>query len=80
MAGFTFIKAVITVFIITFPKTGEDITRSAIANIMNSIIAIILIRGTNIRDTPATLQERKNGGNETYNKGEWRYKSRQKAT
>jgi hypothetical protein len=66
MAGFTFIKVVSTVFIITFRKTSEDITRSDIANITNSIIAIILSRGTNIRDIPGTPQERKNGGNETY--------------
>jgi hypothetical protein len=65
MAGFTFIKVVSTVFIITFRKTSEDITRSDIANITNSIIAIILSRGTNIRDTPGTPQDRKNGGNET---------------
>jgi hypothetical protein len=65
MVGFTFIKAVITVLIITFRKTCEGITRSAIANITNSIIAIILSRGTNIRDTPGAPQERKNGGIET---------------
>jgi len=65
MAGFTFIKVVSTVFIITFRKTCEDITRSAIANITNSIIGNILTRGTNIRDTQGTPQERKNGGNET---------------
>jgi predicted ThiF/HesA family dinucleotide-utilizing enzyme len=65
MAGFTFIKAVSTVFIITFRKTSEDITRSAIANITNSIIAIILSRGTNIPDTQGIPQERKNGGTET---------------
>jgi hypothetical protein len=64
MAGFTFIKAVSTVFIITFRKTSEDITRSAIANITNSIIAIILIRGTNIRGTQGTPQEGKNGRDE----------------
>ncbi len=64
MAGFTFIKAVITVFIITYRKTSKDITRSNIANITNRIIAITLIHGTDIRDTPDTLQEGKNGGNE----------------
>ncbi len=64
-AGFTIIKGVITVLIITFRKTGEDITRSAIANITNSIIAIILSPGTNIRDTPDNPQKRKNGRNET---------------
>jgi hypothetical protein len=65
MVGFTFFKAVITVLIITFRKTCEDLTRSAIANITNSFIVNILSRGTNIRDTPGTPQEKKNGGNET---------------
>ena len=65
MAGFTFMVAVDTVFIITLRKTSGDITTSATANITNSIIAIILTRGTNIRDTPGTPQDRKNGGNET---------------
>lgn len=69
MAGFTFIKVVITVLIMTFRKMREDITRSVIANIMNSIIAIILRRETNIRDTPDNPREGKNGGNETIKHG-----------
>jgi len=36
MADFTFIKAVSTVFIITFRKTSKDITRSDIASITNN--------------------------------------------
>jgi hypothetical protein len=65
MAGFTFMKAVRTVFIITLRRISEDITTSATANITNSIIVNILNRRTNIRDTPGTPQGRKNGGIET---------------
>jgi hypothetical protein len=65
MAGFTFTKPVITVLIIPFRKMCEEITMSDIANIMSSIIVIILSPGTNIRDTLDTPQERKNGGIET---------------
>jgi len=65
MAGFTFIKVVSTVFIMTFRQTSEDITRSPIANITNSIIENILTLGTNIRDTQGTPQEKRNGGNKT---------------
>ena len=65
MAGFTFMRAVRTVFIITLPKTSEDITTGATANITNSTIVNILSRGTNIPDTPGTPQDRKNGGIET---------------
>jgi hypothetical protein len=65
MAGFTFMRVVRTVFIITLRKTSEDITTSAIANITNSTIVNILTRRTNIRDTPATPQDRKNGGIKT---------------
>ena len=79
-AGYTFIKAVITNLIIMFRNSCKDLTRNAIANITNSIIAIILVRGTNIRDTPGTPREWKNGRNETSNKEEWRHKLRQKAT
>jgi hypothetical protein len=74
MADFTFIKAVSTVFIITFRKTSKDITRSDIASITNNIIAIMLSRQTNIRDIPDIPRERKDGGNETSYKEEWRYK------
>ncbi len=65
MAGFTFIKVVSTVFIMTFRQTSEDITRSPTANITNSIIENILTLGTNIRDTQGTPQEKRNGGNKT---------------
>jgi hypothetical protein len=65
MGGFTFMRAVRTVFIITLHKTSEDSTTSATANITNSIIANILSRRTNIPDTPGTTQDRKNGGIET---------------
>ncbi|OGQ00153.1 MAG: hypothetical protein A2026_16350 [Deltaproteobacteria bacterium RBG_19FT_COMBO_46_12] len=65
MAGFTFIKVVSTVFIMTFRQTSEDITRSPIANITNSIIENILTLGTNIQDTQGTPQEKRNGGNKT---------------
>jgi len=65
MEGFMFMMAVRTVFIITLHKTSEDITTSATANIMKSIIANILNRQTNIRDTQGTPQDRKNGGIET---------------
>ena len=65
MARFTIIKAPSIGFIITFRKHSKDITRNAIANIMNSIIVIIIIRGTNIRDTQGTPQEWKNGRNKT---------------
>jgi len=65
MAGFTFIKVVSTVFIMTFRQTSEDIMRSPIANITNSIIENILTLGTNIRDTQGTPQEKRNGGNKT---------------
>jgi hypothetical protein len=65
MAGFTFMRAVRTVFIITLHKTSDDITTSATANITNSIIVNILTRRTNIRDTPGTPQDRKIGGIET---------------
>ena len=51
MVDFTFIKAVISVLIITFRKTCEEITRSGTEKIVNSIIAIILTGGTNIRNT-----------------------------
>jgi hypothetical protein len=43
---------------------------SAIANITNNIIAITLTRGTNIRDTPASSPEWKNGRNEILTKEE----------
>jgi len=52
MANFAVMMAVRTVFIITLRKTNEGITRSATANITNSIIAIALTRGTNIRNSP----------------------------
>ena len=54
-----------TVLIITLRKRSEDITTSATANITNSIIAIILINGTNIPGIPSNPQDRKIGGNET---------------
>jgi hypothetical protein len=65
MAGFTFMMAKRIVFIIMLRKNSEDNTRSAIANITNSIITIILTRGNNIRATPGTPQDKKIGGNET---------------
>ena len=43
--------------------TSEDITRSATAIITNSIIAIVLTRGANIRDTPGNPEDRKIGWN-----------------
>jgi hypothetical protein len=57
--------AVRSVFIITFRKPSEDITRSATAKIANSIIAIILSGEINIRITPGHPRDRKIGGNET---------------
>jgi len=65
MVGFTFMMAVHTVLIITLRKTSEDITTSAIVDISNSIIAIILTRGTSIRAIPDNPQDMKNGGIET---------------
>jgi hypothetical protein len=65
MAGFTIMMAARTVFTITLRKISEDITTSATANITNSIIAIILTNGTNIRGIPSNPQDRKKGGNET---------------
>jgi hypothetical protein len=70
MAGFTSMIAVRSVFIKTFRKPSEVITKSATAKIANSIIAIIITGGTNIQDTPGHPRERKIGGNETYNKEE----------
>jgi hypothetical protein len=64
MAGSTSMMAVHSVFIITFRKTSEDITRSATAQIATSIIAIIITGRTNIRDTPGNPRERKIGGND----------------
>jgi hypothetical protein len=80
MAGFTFIRAVRSVFIITLRKTCEEITKSTTAKIANSIIAIIINGGTNIRDTPGHHRERKIGGNETCDREEWRFTWRKKAT
>lgn len=54
-----------TVLVITLRKRSEDITTSATANITNSIIAIILTNGTNIRGIPSNPQDGKIGGNET---------------
>ena len=65
MVGFTFIKAVISVFIITFRKTCEEITRSSTEKIANSMIAIILTGGANIGNTLGHPRDRKLGGNET---------------
>ena len=55
--------AVRTVFTIMLRKTSEDITRIATAIIANSIIAIVLTRGANIRDTPGNTKDRKIGRN-----------------
>jgi hypothetical protein len=65
MAGFTVIMGACIVLIITLRKRSEDTTTSATANITNSIIAIILTNGTNIRGIPSNPQDRKIGGNET---------------
>jgi hypothetical protein len=65
MVEFTIIKAVISVLIITFRKTCEEITRSGTEKIANSIIAIILTGGTNIRNTLGHPQDIKVGRNET---------------
>jgi len=65
MTNFTVMIAVRTVLIITLRKRSEDITTSAIANITNSIIEIILTDGTNIPGIPGNPQDRKIGGNET---------------
>ncbi len=43
--------------------TSEDITRGAAAIITNNIIAIVLTRGGNIRDTPGNPEDRKIGCN-----------------
>ncbi len=80
MAGSTSMMAVRSVFIITFRKTSEDITRSTIEKITNSIIAIIVTGRTNIRDTPGNPRERKTGGNETCDQEEWRFALKQKTT
>jgi len=65
MAGFTIIVEARTVLVITLRKRSEDIMTSATANITNSIIAIILTNGTNIRGIPSNPQDGKIGGNET---------------
>jgi hypothetical protein len=65
MVGFTIMIEARTVLVITFRKRSEDITTSATANITNSIIAIILNNGTNIRGIQSNPQDSKIGGNET---------------
>jgi hypothetical protein len=65
MAGFTIMMAVCSVFIITFHKTSEDITKSSTAKIANITVTIIIAGATNIWNTPGHPQDRKIGGNET---------------
>jgi hypothetical protein len=64
MAGFTIMIEARTVLVITLRKRSEDITTSATAKTTNSIIAIILTNGTNIRGIPSNAQDMKIGGNE----------------
>jgi hypothetical protein len=65
MADFTVMIEARTVLVITLRKRSEDITTSATAKITNSIIAMILTNGTNIRGIPRNPQDMKIGDNET---------------
>jgi hypothetical protein len=65
MADFTIIVEARIVLVITLRKRSEDITTSATANIGNSIIAIILTNGTNIRGIQSNPQDMRIGENET---------------
>ena len=61
MVGFIHMMAVCSISIMTLRKTDERITT------MNSLIAIILPGGTNIRDAPGHPRDREIVGNETLN-------------